>query len=55
MLEQVFRDEWGRVLAAVVGYLGDFELAEESVAEAFAVAARRWPAEARRPARPRGW
>ena len=45
MLEQAFRDEWGRVLAAVVGYLGDFELAEESVAEAFAVAARRWPAE----------
>jgi RNA polymerase sigma-70 factor, ECF subfamily len=33
------------VLAALVGFLGDFELAEESVAEAFAVAARRWPAE----------
>jgi RNA polymerase sigma-70 factor (ECF subfamily) len=41
----VFRDEWGRVLALLVGYLGDFELAEESAAEAFAVAARRWPAE----------
>jgi RNA polymerase sigma-70 factor (ECF subfamily) len=33
------------VLAALVGFLGDFELAEESVAEAFAVAARRWPSE----------
>jgi RNA polymerase sigma-70 factor (ECF subfamily) len=33
------------VLAALVGFLGDFELAEESAAEAFAVAARRWPAE----------
>jgi len=33
------------VLALLVGYLGDFELAEESAAEAFAVAARRWPAE----------
>jgi len=54
MLEQVFRDEWGRVLAAVVGYLGDFELAEESVAEAFAVAARRWPAEGV-PASPAAW
>src|SRR5882757_6856023 len=54
MLEQVFRDEWGRVLAAVVGYLGDFELAEESVAEAFAVAARRWPAEGK-PASPAAW
>ena len=54
MLEQVFRDEWGRVLAAVVGYVGDFELAEESVAEAFAVAARRWPAEGV-PASPAAW
>jgi RNA polymerase sigma-70 factor, ECF subfamily len=53
-LEQVFRDDWGRVLAAVVGYLGDFELAEESVAEAFAVAARRWPAEGM-PASPAAW
>jgi len=42
------------VLAAVVGYLGDFELAEESVAEAFAVAARRWPAEGM-PASPAAW
>jgi RNA polymerase sigma-70 factor (ECF subfamily) len=41
----VFRDEWGRVLALLVGYLGDFELAEEAAAEAFAIAARRWPAE----------
>jgi RNA polymerase sigma-70 factor, ECF subfamily len=42
------------VLAAVVGYLGDFELAEESVADAFAVAARRWPA-AGMPASPAAW
>jgi RNA polymerase sigma-70 factor, ECF subfamily len=42
------------VLAAVVGYLGDFELAEESVAEAFAVAARRWSAEGV-PASPAAW
>jgi RNA polymerase sigma-70 factor (ECF subfamily) len=38
----------------VVGFLGDFELAEESVAEAFAVAARRWPAEGT-PASPAAW
>ncbi len=43
MIEQVFRDEWGRVLACLIGYLGDFDLAEEAVAEAFAVAAQRWP------------
>jgi RNA polymerase sigma-70 factor (ECF subfamily) len=42
------------VLAAVVGYLGDFELAEESVAEAFEIAARRWPAEGT-PDRPAAW
>ena len=54
MLEQVFRDEWGRVLAAVVSYLGDFELAEESVAEAFAIAALRWPADGE-PASPAAW
>ena len=38
----------------LVGYLGDFEIAEESVAEAFAVAARRWPAEGT-PASPVAW
>ncbi|HEX4691810.1 MAG TPA: sigma-70 family RNA polymerase sigma factor [Solirubrobacteraceae bacterium] len=43
MLEQVFRDEWGRVLAALIGYLGDFDLAEEAAQEAFAIAAERWP------------
>ena len=42
------------MLAALVGFLGDFELAEESVAEAFAVAARRWPAEGT-PASPAAW
>ncbi|MFL6075809.1 MAG: RNA polymerase sigma factor [Mycobacteriales bacterium] len=43
MIEQVFRDEWGRVLASLIGFLGDFDLAEEAVQEAFAVAAERWP------------
>jgi RNA polymerase sigma-70 factor, ECF subfamily len=42
------------VLAALVGFLGDFELAEESAAEAFAVAARRWPAEGM-PSSPVAW
>jgi RNA polymerase sigma-70 factor (ECF subfamily) len=27
-LDQVFRDQWGRVLAALIGFLGDFDLAE---------------------------
>jgi RNA polymerase sigma-70 factor, ECF subfamily len=42
-MEQVFRDEWGRLLASLIGFLGDFDLAEEAAAEAFAIAARRWP------------
>ena len=43
MLEDVFRDEWGRVLASLVGFLGDFDKAEDAVQEAFAIAAERWP------------
>jgi RNA polymerase sigma-70 factor, ECF subfamily len=54
VLEQVFRDEWGRVLASLIGFLGDFDLAEEAAQEAFAVAAARWPREGR-PANPFAW
>jgi RNA polymerase sigma-70 factor (ECF subfamily) len=42
LLERVFRDEWGRVLASLIGFLGDFDLAEEAAQEAFAIAAERW-------------
>ena len=54
ILEQAFRDEWGRVLAALIGFLGDFDLAEEATQEAFAIAAARWPGEGT-PANPRAW
>ncbi|MBV9335630.1 MAG: sigma-70 family RNA polymerase sigma factor [Solirubrobacterales bacterium] len=54
MLDQVFRDEWGRVLASLVGFLGDFDLAEEAAQEAFAAAAERWPREGM-PANPGAW
>jgi RNA polymerase sigma-70 factor, ECF subfamily len=53
-LERVFRDEWGRVLAALIGFLGDFDLAEEASQEAFAIAAERWPREGA-PDNPRAW
>jgi RNA polymerase sigma-70 factor (ECF subfamily) len=43
LLDQVFRDEWGRVLANLVGFLGDFDVAEEACQDAFAIAAERWP------------
>ncbi|HEY8724192.1 MAG TPA: DUF6596 domain-containing protein [Gaiellaceae bacterium] len=54
MLEQVFRDEWGRVVATLIGFLGDFDLAEEAAQEAFAIAAERWPRDGV-PANPSGW
>ena len=53
-LEHVFRDEWGRVLAGLIGFLGDFDLAEEAAQEAFAIAAERWPRDGA-PANPRAW
>ena len=43
ILDQTFRDEWGAVLAAMIGFLGDFDLAEEAAQDAFAIAAERWP------------
>jgi RNA polymerase sigma factor (sigma-70 family) len=54
VIEQVFRDEWGRVLASLIGFLGDFDLAEEAVQEAFATAAERWPRDGM-PDNPAGW
>jgi RNA polymerase sigma-70 factor (ECF subfamily) len=43
ILEQTFREQWGYVLAALIGFLGDVDLAEEAAQEAFAIAAERWP------------
>ena len=54
MLEVLFRDQWGRVLATLVGVLGDIELAEDAAQEAFALAAERWPRDGQ-PANPTGW
>jgi RNA polymerase sigma-70 factor (ECF subfamily) len=54
VLEDVFRDQWGRVLATLVGVLGDIELAEDAAQEAFALAAERWPRDGE-PDNPTGW
>ena len=54
ILDQTFRDEWGYVLAALIGFLGDFDLAEEAAQEAFAIAADRWPRDGE-PTAPRTW
>jgi RNA polymerase sigma-70 factor (ECF subfamily) len=54
LLERVFKEQWGRVLASLVGFLGDFERAEEAAADAFAAAAERWPRDGT-PANPAAW
>lgn len=53
-LAAVFRQEVGRCTATLIRVLGDVELAEEAVAEAFAIAAQRWPATGV-PPNPGGW
>jgi RNA polymerase sigma-70 factor (ECF subfamily) len=53
-LDAVFREQWGRVLATLIGILGDIELAEEAAAEAFAIAAERWPRDGE-PSNPTRW
>ena len=42
-LDAVFRREAGRCTATLIRVLGDIDLAEDAVAEAFAIAVRRWP------------
>jgi RNA polymerase sigma-70 factor, ECF subfamily len=54
ILEQAFREQRGRVLAALIGFLGDFDLAEEATQEAFAIAAERWPRDGA-PSNPGTW
>jgi RNA polymerase sigma-70 factor (ECF subfamily) len=54
LLEQVFREEWGRVLANLFGFLGDFDLAEEAAQDAFTTAAERWPRDGT-PPNPGAW
>ncbi|WP_423463166.1 RNA polymerase sigma factor [Promicromonospora sp. MS192] len=53
-VDAAFRDEWGRVLAAVARSTGDLDLAEDCTQEAFAVALRTWQRDGV-PARPGAW
>jgi RNA polymerase sigma-70 factor (ECF subfamily) len=53
-VEQVYRSDWGRIVATLIRLLGDFELAEESAQEAFAVAVEQWPVSGV-PELPRAW
>jgi RNA polymerase sigma-70 factor (ECF subfamily) len=53
-LEQLYRDDYGRIVAAVIRLVGDFDLAEESIHDAFAAALEQWPREGV-PSSPRAW
>jgi RNA polymerase sigma-70 factor (ECF subfamily) len=42
-VDRLFREHFGRAVAALIRVVGDWDLAEESVQDAFATAAARWP------------
>ena len=54
MIDGVFRAEWSRTVATLVGFCGDLHVAEDAAQEAFAIAARRWPVDGV-PEVPRAW
>src|SRR6476646_8669633 len=53
-LDTVYRSESRRILATLIRLLGDFDVAEEALGEAFAAAVERWPREGV-PTNPRAW
>jgi RNA polymerase sigma-70 factor (ECF subfamily) len=53
-IERIFRDEAGRALATLIRLVGDFDLAEDALQDAFAVALERWPRDDT-PSNPRAW
>src|SRR5689334_12125927 len=53
-IEKIFRDEAGRAMATLIRLVGDFDLAEDVLQDAFAVALERWP-QGEMPANPRAW
>jgi RNA polymerase sigma-70 factor (ECF subfamily) len=53
-VENVYRSDWGRIVATLIGLLGDFDLAEEYAQEAFTAALDQWPASGV-PEFPRAW
>src|SRR5579872_1366534 len=54
ILDSFYRAESGRILATLVRLLGDFDLAEDAVHDAFVAALERWPKDGV-PANPRAW
>jgi RNA polymerase sigma-70 factor (ECF subfamily) len=53
-IDKIFRDQSGPALATLIRLVGDFDLAEDALQDAFATALERWPA-AELPSNPRAW
>jgi RNA polymerase sigma-70 factor (ECF subfamily) len=53
-VDRVFREQWGRAVAILIRVLGDFDLAEDAVQDAFITALERWPREGE-PRNPGAW
>jgi RNA polymerase sigma-70 factor (ECF subfamily) len=53
-LDRVYREEFGRAVSVLIRVLGDFQLAEDAVQDAFASAIERWPRDGM-PRNPGGW
>jgi len=53
-VDAVYRSDWGRIVATLIGLVGDFDVAEEAAQEAFATAVDQWPASGI-PDYPRAW
>ena len=53
-VDAVYRSDWGRIVATLIGLVGDFDVAEEAAQEAFATAVDQWPSSGV-PELPRAW
>ena len=54
MIDAIYRDDSRRILATLIRVLGDFDLAEEALQDAFAAAVEQWPRDGV-PAKPQAW
>ena len=53
-VERVFREEYGRLIASLVGRFGDIDIAQDAAGEALVAALEKWP-ESGVPPNPGGW
>ena len=53
-VDNLYRSDWGRIVATLIRHFGDFELAEDAAQEAFTIAVDQWREEGV-PDYPRAW